>query len=334
MKSKKVLPWISCLQTVGILLVVLGHSLPIDTVSQNPAALVFIRNIAYSFHMALFFCISGFLFISSTHQKNLSYFQFLLQKSKRLLIPYFILGFIALLPHYLLNQFAEKTVSLSPQAIFLSFLFPADHPIRFYWFLAVLFSLFILTPLFQISLRSSLKICLTFCVLIAFNIFRPVGIGLFALQLTQVFALFFFLGIVYVQYKDNFQRYMHPSLTLFASVSFAISFYFFWYCHLTSIYFIQTLELILALSGVTVTLMICRKIEKLPFIVHVISQYSFLIFLLSIFPQVFFKILFQLGMLNYWLTVFAMFLSGTVFPIFIGLTLKKFQPRFHAFTMR
>ncbi|HON53348.1 MAG TPA: acyltransferase family protein [Bacteroidales bacterium] len=66
--------WIDYAKVIGIYLVVLGH-LPIPEQGS-----VYI----YSFHMPLFFFISGFL--SKTN--NITFRQFILKKIRTLIIPY------------------------------------------------------------------------------------------------------------------------------------------------------------------------------------------------------------------------------------------------------
>lgn len=86
---------------IGILLVVYGHSLSADS----------LRFIIYSFHMPLFFFLSGLVFTYRPEQKVLSF----LQKNIRgLLYPYFIFAFLSFAlwimtkqvsPHEQLRQF-------------------------------------------------------------------------------------------------------------------------------------------------------------------------------------------------------------------------------------
>ncbi|MEJ5306926.1 MAG: acyltransferase family protein [candidate division WOR-3 bacterium] len=69
-------------KSLGIFLVVLGHT------EINPNLKTFI----YSFHMPLFFIVSGFLFKTESNFK-----EFFIKKFKRLIIPYFIFSFLTYL---------------------------------------------------------------------------------------------------------------------------------------------------------------------------------------------------------------------------------------------
>ena len=77
--SKNRIPWIDMAKGYGILAVFLGH-----LVQGSP-----LGDFVYSFHLPLFFFISGFLFSTD---KYLSFGSFLKHKEKSILLPYFTLG--------------------------------------------------------------------------------------------------------------------------------------------------------------------------------------------------------------------------------------------------
>lgn len=83
---------IAILTVFAMLLVVIGHS-DITVDYKN----IWIYKWAYSFHMPLFFFISGFLFaltVPNVKLKNLSYGTFLKKKAIRLLIPFLFINTI------------------------------------------------------------------------------------------------------------------------------------------------------------------------------------------------------------------------------------------------
>lgn len=69
------------MKAIGIIMVVLGHTRGISAIAKN---------IIFSFHMPLFFFISGFLFKSSYLQKKKVWF--LTKYIRSLMIPYFVFG--------------------------------------------------------------------------------------------------------------------------------------------------------------------------------------------------------------------------------------------------
>lgn len=86
-KTNKRKLWIDTLRGAGIILVLLGHASP-----------PFMK-IIYGFHMALFFCLSGYLY----KDKEETISEYLKRALKRYILPYFILCFINLLLDYLLH---------------------------------------------------------------------------------------------------------------------------------------------------------------------------------------------------------------------------------------
>lgn len=98
---------------IGILLVVMGHCIPdastFQTISNSSFALL--HKIIYSFHMPLFFFISGFLAkqILDSSQK----FKIILKKFNRLLVPYFFVGICYLPLKIIFSQFANKSYDFS-----------------------------------------------------------------------------------------------------------------------------------------------------------------------------------------------------------------------------
>ena len=101
--------YIDALKGFAILLMVMGHIIAwnfkdyhiISEISHPTPTNVlyagFLWQLIYSFHMPLFFCISGFLTHRGGGQNLKQGGQDLIKRSKRLLIPYIITGFLLLL---------------------------------------------------------------------------------------------------------------------------------------------------------------------------------------------------------------------------------------------
>jgi len=81
--------WILIAKGIGILLVVIGHFNP----ESSPTYWTNLRSVIYSFHMPLFFLLSGYLY---SHGKY-TYKQLLSNKIKRLVYPFVSIAFLFLL---------------------------------------------------------------------------------------------------------------------------------------------------------------------------------------------------------------------------------------------
>ena len=75
--------WLDTAKAIGIVLVVIGHSIPEG----------FGKLWIYSFHMPLFFLISG-IFLYQNYEKNENYDLFYIKKTTSILIPYIFFGII------------------------------------------------------------------------------------------------------------------------------------------------------------------------------------------------------------------------------------------------
>lgn len=135
--------WADILKGFGAILVVIGH-----LVFYESNAKVYI----YSFHMPLFFFISGYLYKS---EKN--FFKYLRKKTKSLLCPYFFFAFVSIIICYLLDG-----ITMSKKDIILNFFFVNGS---FYfnsslWFLVIMFFTIITFNLLKekLNINNNLKI--------------------------------------------------------------------------------------------------------------------------------------------------------------------------------
>lgn len=110
MISERRLDWIDSAKGIGIVLVVLGHTIVPDIYHTSTTA-KFIREFIYNFHMPLFFFFSGYLFeygIERYTDKK----RFIISKARKLLIPYLFFSAFAYL-------FVAVALSISKLAVIL-----------------------------------------------------------------------------------------------------------------------------------------------------------------------------------------------------------------------
>jgi fucose 4-O-acetylase-like acetyltransferase len=129
----------------GILLVIMGHALQ---QSSPQYADNFAFGLIYSFHMPLFFFVSGYIFQAGLERKKLLAFPFLQKKARALVVPflswYLIFGlWRGLPPGMTLAEYVQRFV---------------ETPAYGYWFLWVLFLCFVLfLPLAWMQQRVNAK---------------------------------------------------------------------------------------------------------------------------------------------------------------------------------
>ncbi len=143
-KINKRIEWIDIAKGIGIILVVIGH------VSQNE----FLNYFIYSFHMPLFFILSGYLYKEKEH--------FVKKKAKSILIPYFIFSFLTFSYWYMIER-KLRGQTTNPMDLFIN-IFVAKGGNQNYlfnavmWFLPCLFITEILFYFLQIKIKGKYKL--------------------------------------------------------------------------------------------------------------------------------------------------------------------------------
>lgn len=131
------LNWLDSAKGIAMILVILGHELQPFFEELGSPVVVFI----YSFHMPLFFLITGFLFSNKNLQKNFASYSKI--KLKRLILPYFIYQIISILfingfTYLTTHQFRYNLIETLQQLFYLNGTVGWNSPL---WFLVVLFFL-------------------------------------------------------------------------------------------------------------------------------------------------------------------------------------------------
>ena len=137
---------ISNLRAIAILTVVIGHSIIIYSsewnLIQTSVECTFfdsLKHIINLYQMQIFFFISGFL-MYGTLQKKISLKQFFTDKVNRLIIPYFFVGLLWMIPVKMLINISDFSINqLLPQIINLIDGLSNGH----LWFLYSLFTMFL-----------------------------------------------------------------------------------------------------------------------------------------------------------------------------------------------
>ena len=127
--------WVDAAKGLGIIFVVLGHAIA-DTTPNVP---IFgkIFQIIYSFHMPLFFFLSGFCGIKALQKRQLYEKEvYILERFKRLMIPYFFVGICYIPIKLFMADYVTKKIDI--QHIVMGFLC-GDNPNSQLWTLYVLF---------------------------------------------------------------------------------------------------------------------------------------------------------------------------------------------------
>ena len=127
--NRQKITWLQILQGWSMLLVVIGH-VTLTGIFENPQTPVSatIERVIYSFHMPLFMFISGFLFYFTKISRDLAYKEVVLDKLKRLGLPYLFFTFFTFAVKFIFSSFMKRPVELSLRQFTDSFLYPGSNP--------------------------------------------------------------------------------------------------------------------------------------------------------------------------------------------------------------
>jgi fucose 4-O-acetylase-like acetyltransferase len=232
-KEHNKLTHITLLKVIAITLVVLGHAtrnieapnLHLFYPEYTSGIEVFIKKYIYSFHMPLFFWISGYVFYFTHTKQQFSMISDFKKKVKRLIVPLYATSFLVLLPTMVL--FGNLDVPIWKQVLFMLQMNANDH----LWFLKVLFLIFLIViPLsFYIKReKTSILIIITILlVLIHINITFPIN----ELNITSKYLPYFILGSI--TRKSN--KEVNKNIILFTGILLFI-------LHFTIFYFVNNTE--------------------------------------------------------------------------------------------
>lgn len=178
---------LNILKGIAILLVVIGHSFPNDF--NGNFIYEYIHKFIYSFHMPVFFFISGF-FAFKIYDKNFKPLEFIKNKFKRLIIPYISFSIMALIIKVSIDYIQNIHIDID-NIIYGIFINPYENPMMSLWFLYTLFIIFVLSVLFR---KQKIKNMIIISLIMALI---PLGSVFNNLAIKSVFRnlIYFYLGL-------------------------------------------------------------------------------------------------------------------------------------------
>ncbi len=279
---KQQLKFISYMQVIGIILVVLGHSMHEYPERHGYGTLLY--QLIYSFHMPLFMFVSGFLMIYSARGRDslAGWTGFFRSKAKRLLLPFITLSAVTFFPRAAMSSMADDSVEMSVQSFLRSFIFHDNLVIPFFWFLQVLFVLLVTSYTIYLLFRFFRVKELYFYIFTTI-----VGILLYVkgdrlltfFSLCELFdvAVYFAIGMVYARYCKSVDRLIpwgSPAVCVTLILAW-ISMFYLYKCDVASKPLCTTM-------GIAMCMSVSKILEKFDhtFIDHLIGA-NYTIFLLS-----------------------------------------------------
>lgn len=299
---KPYFPEITAARGAGIILVVLGHAL--KQTGETNSFFELLLSVIYSFHMPLFFVLSGFVSVKilslATYRERLLYIR---QRAVRLLIPYFVIGLFYMPLKFYLSSYAVKAYDFSSMWK----LFLGENPNVSLWFLYTLFWCSVICALLLNHRTLTLLLSAGFLLAAAVYFWSP------ELRIPQ-YLFFFLLGIFLREHYDICKSYLEKHGLFWAMAALFI---------LTNaglyITDVSLFKIVTTLSGIWCTLALFLRADQGSAIwkrLEYLGNYSMDIYILSEPVQTALRIiLYGIFHLNYILCTVICFLFGLLLPL-------------------
>jgi len=321
MVERKKINWLLILQGWAMLWVVIGHS-PLD-LKTMPGYANGLYHFAYSFHMPLFMLVSGFLFYLTRLNDgrpgggiNWSYYRIFKDKALRLLLPGFVFSFLAFVLKTIFSGEMERQTTFSLREIIHSFLFPGDNPFAELWFIATLFWLMMLAPLWKLLINGSCFLKWGMAAVLAVLHFWYPHVELLCIGKVFSYAIWFYMGLL-ISEEGIVERFLiRNSWTTLAIgiVIYGISY----------VDYIPLGTFIATVGGINVSLGLALVLDKyLPKAFFTFRNYTYQIFLMGIFAQIAVKIAYRHINIPYIGAYMLCILAGLYVPVVVS----KFMER-------
>ena len=316
----------------GIILVVMGHSGFTNEIIADK--LPNLHKWIYSFHMPLFFFISGYLF--SLTNKSLTAIKtgsFIIKKLKRLMIPYFVLGIIIFCIKYLFAGLASVERSFGIGSFIYMFIAPSaeNSTMGFLWYLITLFGIFCIVLIFA-KLRINLRnvfVCTLLITMSCLLNYIVSNVEVFNLSAILHYIPFFLIGIYAqaCQIEDRMNHIKIKSLIANIIIGGGIQ---------TVLLFAETIQLpgvikmlLTGCLGIWLSICLCRLIllnQLMNEILLPLAPMVYTIYLLSWFGQYPVQIAaLNILHLNWLLSFFLIFAGGMIFPVCVYQLCQKLK---------
>lgn len=315
MSEKRRWKEIDVLYTIGICLVIIGHSHSNDWDSFSGTVLEKAISFIYTFHMPLFFFIAGFLFWNSERIEGDGIIVWIKNKAIRLLTPYTFWITMASLPKYYLENGTFRGFSFS--YLLNALMIPTRGILKYFWFIQVLFLSYFFFGLLRTSLKDKRAFFFisTLCAFVLY--FIPIHSEVLSFNELKSLMIFFTIGALFNEI---------PRKPVWNVVSVTSSFVAFaastLLTDINQIYRNNVVSLFVALMMIAVCWVVATKISASE-VISQISQYNFTIYIFSwLFQAIVMMFCDKIG--AHWIvTASLMIVTGFLGPMFVIFCYRK-----------
>lgn len=313
---EKKITWVSILQGMAMSLVVLGHCWIWSDIQ-------WCKDFCYGVHMPLFMFVSGGLFYVTRIRKNWLWKDVIIDKLKRLGIPYLFFITFAYGLKLLMADKVKSGVEFSWVGFLQGFAYPMKSGMKEMWFIAALLLLMFCYPLYRKFLNSKIMqaMVLIIAIILTYIITNYTGGGFLNWQGALRYMVFFWGGILFFKY--DLARYIKLNvLIIWGGIALYSAICIYRYDH----------AFVVSTVGIFACMALCLWLsQKRPSFLKSFRNYSFQIFLLGIYPQMFVELLLGKRFTEPWHTpilLIASVLSGIYIPVAVAKIAEKFKNKY------
>jgi len=313
--------WVDYAKAIGIILVVYGHvarGVVNAGVEVSESTYLLIDSILYSFHMPLFFFLSGLFFVSSFQKRGSVRFVF--SKIDTIVYPYILWSLLQGVIEVYLSNYTNGNVSFSEV---LSLLWsPRAH----FWFLYALFYIFLATVvIYLVPLpRRELVILALSVVLYLVPGLLP---DIIAINYLIQYLVFFCLGIFFTRYASV--GVLARPISLLVAFGLFVAAQCWFHVVLNKNYSEKGWET-LVLASVSITFVVCLSLQCVRFsssALRYIGVSSMAIYLMHVLAGSGVRVILDkfLGVHSFYIHAFAGCIVGILGPIIAFWLIKKWN---------
>ena len=315
---KNRIDWLAVLRGLNILLVVMLHIQLIDM--STGEANQFCHDVTYLFNpirMPLFIFISGGLLYVSRICKRIDTKTLYIDKFKRIMIPFIFFVNVYYFIKILFSQFVKTPVDYSIQDYFLSFLYFSGHPSAPLWFLATLMIFMLLYPLYCRLCENNLMMIAFFIFTVLFS-FVDFDVesrwNVFSILDVNHYLVYFFFGILFFRYKVY--DYIDSYLLLIVLLS----------IYVVSLF--MSVKIVSSLIGIVLMCCLCIKVAKrFPKLFSTYREYIFQIYLMSLPFQGFIELILWKRLFYNENLFFLFYLLSVLTGLYVPVLIAKYVER-------
>lgn len=233
------------------------------------------------------------------------------------MLPGFVFSIIATVLKIVFSSEMSRPIVISFEEIVHGYLYPYDNPMRELWFIVTLLWLFLLAPIWELTLKNRLSMWGTFIVLVIIHFFHP-PIGFLCVDRVFSHAVWFLLGIIIS--KENIVTALLENNASLITICVGVIVYAIG--NYTSP-FITTIGCIIFSFGLALW-----ADKYVPKLFCGFRNYTYQIFLMGIFFQIFVKILYRYISMPYIVAYILCILMGLYAPVLVSKIVKiiKWKP--------